>query len=416
VSDLFWPGDERAGSLAGQLALLEAMESVEDAWLASLVEAGLAPGSARQPVSGLVGPDDLDTLARGAEAGGNPVIGLVRLLRDRLGATDAARWLHRGLTSQDVLDTALMLTVGDVLDELGRQLRRQVDVLVALVDAHRDSAMIGRTLTQQAVPITFGLKAASWLTGVLDAADSVAAVRPTLAAQLGGAAGTWAATTQLVPSTAGEPVAVAARVAALTAAQLGLPLRMPWHTNRSPITRIGDALVGCTDAWGHLAADVTTLSRPEIGELAEGAAGGSSTMPDKRNPVLSILVRRAALADPPLAATLHLAAATAVDERPDGAWHVEWATLRDLCRRTVVAGSQTTELLGALRVDAPRMAATLSAVGIPGEQQSMADLSGVPATGPYLGGTAVIIDAALARAQQFRSSHRSPAGTASEAP
>lgn len=401
MTDLFWPGDERAGSLMSDPALLEAMATVEGAWLAALVDAGLAPEPARHPVRGLVGETDLDVLARGAEAGGNPAIGLVQLLRDRLGPGEPARWLHRGLTSQDVLDTALMLLIRDVLDELSRQLRRQIDVLAVLVETHRDTAMIGRTLTQHAVPITFGLKAAVWLTGVLDAAEAVTTTRGTLSAQLGGAAGTMAATVELVPSGTTDPAAVGWRLVHATATSLGLAAPTPWHTSRSPVTLVGDALVGCTDAWGHLAADVTTLSRPEIGELAEGRAGGSSTMPGKRNPVLSILVRRAALAGPALAATLHLAAALTVDERPDGAWHVEWATLRDLARRTLVAGSQTTELLGALQVDADRMAATLYAVGPIAEQQSMAELTGAAAAGPYLGATSLILDATLARAREL---------------
>ena len=120
------------------------------------------------------------------------------------------------------------------------------------------------------------------------------------------------------------------------------------------------------------------MSRPEIGELAEGAAGGSSTMPGKANPVLSVLVRRAALTTPQLAATLHLAAASQVDDRADGGWHVEWATLRDLVRRTLAAASQAAELVGGLQVHADRMAATLAAAGrgVHAEQRAMTDLTG----------------------------------------
>jgi len=404
VSDLYWPGDERAGSLMSDLALLQAMEAVESAWLAALVEAGLAPASARHPVRGLVGADDLDALARGAESGGNPVIGLVRLLRDRLGPGEAARWLHRGLTSQDVLDTALVLTLRDVLDELDRQLDAQTQVLLALVQAHRNTAMVGRTLTQHAVPTTFGLKAATWLTGVLDGADLVSSARARLAVQLGGAVGTLAAATELARlQGADDPATTAWRLVTITGGALELAGLAPWHTSRAPITAVGDALVSCTDAWGHLAADVATLARPEIGELAEGRGGGSSTMPGKRNPVLSVLIRRAALAGPPLAATLHLAAATTVNERPDGAWHAEWAALRDLGRRTVVAGSQTSDLLADLRVDPARMRATLdSATGTAAEQQSMADLVGGQPGDSYRGVTHLIVDAVLDRARTSR--------------
>lgn len=401
MSDLFWPGDERAGALLSPAALLTAMEAVEAAWLTALVEAGIAPESARHPVHGLVGPEDVDALAEGAEAGGNPVIGLVALLRTRLGEGDPARWLHRGLTSQDVLDTALMLCVRDVLDRIEAEFQAQVSSLVALAEVHRDTPMVGRTLTQHAVPITFGLKVASWLTGVLDAAGSVALLRPKLAAQLGGAAGTLAASTELARLRGlPDPAAVSWSLVQAVARELGLRSRTPWHTARAPLTAVGNALVTCTDAWGHLAADVTTLSRPEIAELAEGAGGGSSTMPHKRNPALSVLIRRAALAGPPLACTLHLAAATTVDERPDGAWHLEWATLRDLGRRTVAAAGQTSDLLSGLRVDPVRMRATLTAaVGTDAEQQSMAALVGGRPAGDYLGAADLIVDATLARAR-----------------
>ena len=125
MSDLFWPGDERAGALLGDAELLRTMEAVESAWLEALVAGGIAPISARHPVRGLVGARDVDAVARAAEAGGNPVIPLVGLLRDRLPA-ESARWLHRGLTSQDVFDTALVLLLRDVLDRLDTELRRQV--------------------------------------------------------------------------------------------------------------------------------------------------------------------------------------------------------------------------------------------------------------------------------------------------
>ena len=199
-----------------------------------------------------------------------------------------------------------------------------------------------------------------------------------------------------------NPAGVSLALVESVAQTLGLAARTPWHTARSPITTVGDALVTCTDAWGHLAADVATLSRPEIAELAEGTGGGSSTMPHKRNPALSVLIRRAALAGPPLASTLHLASALAVDERPDGAWHLEWAALRDLGRRTVVAASQTTEVLAGLRVDTARMRATLeTAVGIDAEQRSMADLVGGAPSADYRGAADQIVDATLALARAY---------------
>jgi 3-carboxy-cis,cis-muconate cycloisomerase len=177
--------------------------------------------------------------------------------------------------------------------------------------------------------------------------------------------------------------------------------RPAWHTVRAPVTAAADAFVGCTDAWGRIAADVVTLVRPEIAELDEPAAadrGGSSSMPHKRNPVLSILIRRAAIAAPPLAATLHTAAALANDERPDGAWHAEWDTLRTLGRRTVVAGSESGELLAGLTVHARRMAENLAAADVFGEQRAIAELVGKEPSSTYFGAVEKLIDESLGRA------------------
>ncbi|GCD89786.1 lyase family protein [Nocardioides sp. LS1] len=388
MSALLWPGDDRAGDLMSDVDVLAAMVEVEQAWLSALVETGIAPASAKADLRGLVTADDLPAIAAAAEAGGNPVIPLVALLRDRSGST----WVHRGLTSQDVVDSALVLAARRALGRVTDQLRAQAQTLVYLVDEHRPTPMVARTLTQHAVPTTFGLKAAVWLTSVLDAYDDVAALAYPL--QLGGAAGTHAALVEL-----GGPEAARACVAE-TARTLGLAPSPPWHTTRTAVTRIGDAAVRCTDAWGRIAGDVLVLARPEIGELAEGAGGGSSTMPHKANPVLSTLVRRAALTTPQLAATLHLAAAQQVDERADGAWHAEWETLATLLRRTAVAGGQTSDLLAGLRVRGDRMWDTLKAArsDMLAEQRTMAALVDREPAESYLGLTDDLVDAVLARA------------------
>jgi 3-carboxy-cis,cis-muconate cycloisomerase len=314
------------------------------------------------------------------------------MLRDLLPDHEAGRWLHRGLTSQDVLDTALMLLARDAVAEIRSSLRAQVVALADLATVHRDTPMVARTLTQHAVPTTFGLKVAGWLTGILDAYDDLGAVR--LPVQLGGAAGTLAALVEL-----GDTASARACVGVATR-QLGLAESPPWHTTRAPLTRLGDAAVRCTDAWGRVANDVLALGRPEVGELAEGRGGGSSTMPHKANPVLSTLLRRAALAAPQLGATLHLAAAGQVDERADGAWHAEWGTFALLLRRTVVAGSQATDLVTGLRVRTDRMRATLDAAGsdVLAEQRSMAALADRPPRDGYRGLGTELVDAAVRRA------------------
>ena len=392
MSGLLWPGDDRAGDLMSDGALLAAMVEVEQAWLTALVRSGIAPRAAGHALPGLVSTGDLPALASAAADGGNPVIPLVTMLRDRLPDPEAARWLHRGLTSQDVLDTALMLLARDAVAAIRSSLRAQVVALADLATVHRDTPMVARTLTQHAVPTTFGLKVAGWLTGILDAYVDLGAVR--LPVQLGGAAGTLAALVEL-----GDTASARACVGAATR-HLGLAESPPWHTTRTPVTRLSDAAVRCTDAWGRVANDVLALGRPEVGELAEGQGGGSSTMPHKANPVLSTLLRRAALAAPQLGATLHLAAAGQVDERADGAWHAEWGTLALLLRRTVVAGSQATDLVTGLRVRTDRMSATLDAAGadVLAEQRSMAALADRPPRDGYRGLDTELVDAAVRRA------------------
>ncbi|BBZ14242.1 lyase family protein [Mycobacterium branderi] len=401
MTNLLWPGDHRAGDVMTDQALLAAMVAVESAWLSTLVDAGLAPVDAVD-LRGLVDPQDCEVLALGAEDGGNPVIGLVALLRERAGAP-AGRWIHRGLTSQDVLDTALMLATRSVADTLADQLAEQISTLCALATTHRATPMVARTLTQHAVPTTFGAKAAAWLNGVVDAYRQLEAL--SFPAQFGGAGGTLAATTELAKLAGRDsPAGVAVQMAHTAAAALGLDNRLPWHTTRAPVVAIGDALVGCTDAWGRIASDVVTLAYPEIGELSEpagGNRGGSSAMPGKRNPVLSILIRRTAMAAPPLAGTLHTAAALAHDERPDGAWHAEWDTLRTLARRTVVAGSQCSELLAGLEIHAERMAANLHSADVGGEQRAVAELVGNEPSPTYFGAVDVLIDESVDRAQRI---------------
>jgi 3-carboxy-cis,cis-muconate cycloisomerase len=320
MSDLFWPGDARAGALFTDEAFLAAMVAVESAWVGETLDV----------------PDtELES-----EAGGNPVIALVEALRK---AHPDLTDLHTGLTSQDVVDTALVLMLRDTVAVVRRLLADALGAIDALTTEHGRAPMTGRTLTQPALPITFGDKAATWRAGLADADADLAAL--TYPAQAGGPVGTGSD----------------ARIALSMAQRLGLAQVPAWHTTRRPLTRAGDALVATTDACGRIARDVLVLGRPEIGELSEAYGGGSSSMPHKANPVLSVLVRRGALTTPALAATLHLCAADQVDERADGAWHAEWDTLRLLARRTVVAVGQTADLVRDLRVHPDRMAANLAA-------------------------------------------------------
>ncbi|MHA3704008.1 lyase family protein [Jatrophihabitans sp. YIM 134969] len=394
MSALLWPGDDRAGDVFSDAAVLAAMVRVEDAWLATLAGSGLAPTAV--DLTNLVDAGDVATVAARSEAGGTPVLPLLDLLRERLrgrGESDAATWLHRGLTSQDTLDTALVLEARRTCAQLRPLLQASTTALAALARAHRSTPMCGRTLTQPAVPIEFGTKVAVWLRGLLAAASGVGGLQ--FAAQVGGAAGTLSGITVLTGGDQDRAMSVAAGLER----RLDLGGRLPWHTERDHLARIGEAFVRVTTAAGRIANDVLTLSRPEIGELREGVGGGSSTMPHKSNPVMSTLIRRAALSAPADLGLLHLAGADTGDERPAGAWHVEWQPLQRLARHALVSASQTVDLVTGLVVDTDRMAANLAAAtGLDAERHALGTLAGELAADAWAGADATIIQATVAQA------------------
>jgi 3-carboxy-cis,cis-muconate cycloisomerase len=323
----------------------------DEAWLRALLdaEAALARAQARL---GLI-PDgvadaitgarlDLDDLAERSRGAGNPVVPLVTELRKVAGDH-----VHAGATSQDIMDTAAMLVGSRTRELILADLDRALAALAELARRHRTTVMAGRTFGQQAVPTTFGLRAAGWLTAVAQARDRLAGLR--LPVQLGGAAGTLAAlgTLDLVPAFAEET-------------GLAEPV-LPWHTLRAPVADLGAALGLVAGALGKIATDVVLLSQSEIGELAEPAAagrGGSSAMPHKRNPVLATMIRSAALRVPAYAQIL-LAAQVAGLDRPAGEWHAEWRPLADCLRLTGGAAETAAELVGGLEVFPERMRANL---------------------------------------------------------
>ncbi|MFE5211465.1 3-carboxy-cis,cis-muconate cycloisomerase [Streptomyces sp. NPDC056600] len=354
---LLSPG--RAGSpvagATGDTAILAALLDAEAALTRAQASLGLAPAEAAAAVTDAAVPDrfDLLSLARRAAAGGNPVIPLAADLTAAVGPAHGP-YVHRGATSQDIMDTATMLVAARTLDLVLADLDRTEGALARLAAAHRDTPMPGRTLTQHAVPTTFGLKAAGWRSLVLDARDRLSAVRGALPVQLGGAAGTLAA---FGAYGADDPLPLVAAYA--RELELAEP-SLPWHTLRTPVADLAGALAFTAGALGKMAADVLTLARTEIAELAEASGGGSSAMPHKANPVRSTLIAAAARRAPQLAATL-FGSMAAEDERPAGAWHAEWEPLRDLLRAAGSAAEQAAELTEGLRVDAAAMRAHLGA-------------------------------------------------------
>ena len=337
-------------------AVLAALVRVERALVEAYVAVGSVPDAAtvREEADALVVPG-VREISLAAVAGGNPVIPLVKDLRTQAG-THARPWVHRGATSQDILDTALMLVARAASEQALSSLDATIDGLGRLALRFRDVPAAARTLTQHAVPTTVGLRAATWLRAVRRARERLAATE--FPAQLGGAGGTLASFVEIAGAEK------AAELPAAFASVLGLSAPDGvWHVTRWPVTELGDALVQTLDALGAIAADVATLSRTEIGELAEGSGGSSSAMPQKQNPARSVLIRSAAIRAPHLAATLHTASALAVDERPDGAWHAEWPALRELLRLVLGASAHAAELVSGLRVDLDAVARNLAATG-----------------------------------------------------
>jgi 3-carboxy-cis,cis-muconate cycloisomerase len=342
---LFVPADYRKTVADG--AWLEAMLEAERALANAESLAGVVPVDAAKAIADACRPDLFDAAAivEAGRAVGNPAEPLVRALRERVGG-DAATYVHWGATSQDIVDTAAMLVTGRARSLIVDDLARVAAGSAELAQQHREAVMAGRTLLQQAVPTTFGLRAAQWLLGVLDASAGLRGVE--LPAQLGGAAGTLAP----LGDRAGE-------VRRLFAAELELAHpELPWHTNRVPIARIAAALDVCAGVLAKIALDVILLAQTEVGEVAEHAAGGSSTMPQKRNPVGSALTRACAAQVHAHAGVLTAGLAQELD-RGAGGWHAEWPSLSAALAFAGGAAAAVREVVEGLEVNTARMRANL---------------------------------------------------------
>ncbi|HEX6763694.1 MAG TPA: 3-carboxy-cis,cis-muconate cycloisomerase [Gaiellaceae bacterium] len=373
----------------------EAAEAVSDrAWLEALLEAeqalanagsraGIVPADAASAVTAACDPGlfDVGELAEQGRAAGNPVEPLVRAIRAHTGEKHGA-WVHRGATSQDILDTAAMLVSKRACGVIGGELSAVADRCAAAADAHRGTVMAARTLLQQAVPTTFGLKAAGWLVAVVESRRRLAAVAATLPAQLGGAGGTMAAFGERGPE-----------LLRLFAAEVDLAEpTVAWHTLRTPVTDLAGALAGAAGALGKVATDVVLLSQTEVAEVAEAEGGVSSTMPHKRNPIAAVLAD-ACVRHVRASAALLFESAVQEHERAAGAWHAEWAALSAALAATAGAASSIRRSLDGLHVDAARMRANVSP-----DVLSEAERLGIEAEKPedYLGSSDALIDRALA--------------------
>jgi 3-carboxy-cis,cis-muconate cycloisomerase len=358
--DLFGPifVPDALRETVGGRAWLEAMLDAEAALAVAQARVGLIPKEAARAIGECCEADrfDPEEIGRGGRAAGNPAVPLARALTEAVAevSEDAARYVHKGATSQDIVDTAAMLVVRRALDLILIDFDGIAAACARLADTHRTTVMAGRTLLQQALPTTFGLKAAGWLVSVLEVRRRLLSVREReLAVQLGGAAGTLASLGDSGVSVLGE-----------FARELGLaePL-VPWHTDRLRVAEIGGALALIAGVLGKMALDVILMAQTEVGEVAEPAGegrGGSSTLPHKRNPILSVIAAANARRVRYLSQTLSSAMAQE-HERAAGAWHSEWEALSDALALSGGAVAAMREVMQGLQVYPERMHENLNA-------------------------------------------------------
>jgi 3-carboxy-cis,cis-muconate cycloisomerase len=377
---LFVPAQLRGAVCDG--AWLAAMLDVERALANAEAQAGIVPADAAAAIGRRCDAAlyDLDELCAEGRVVGNPAEPLVRALRAQVGG-DAARYVHVGATSQDVLDSASMLVASRAVALVGEELADVATACARLAEAHRSTPMAARTLLQQAVPTTFGAKAAGWLVSVLEAHKHVGSLR--FPAQLGGAAGTLA------------PLGSRGLdVLAPFASELGLakPI-VPWHAHRAPVAAIGAALDAAASACSKIGLDVVLLAQTEVGELAEAAGGGSSAMPHKRNPVNAVLARACTRI-----VHANVAVLTSGEhelERAAGAWQAEWGALSTALAFTGGAAAAARECLEGLEIRPERMRANMTEA-LYSERDAYAERGLLERDREYLGSAEAIVDRALA--------------------
>ncbi|MFZ0881938.1 MAG: 3-carboxy-cis,cis-muconate cycloisomerase [Candidatus Acidiferrales bacterium] len=337
---------------------LQGMLDFEAALARALTTGGVAPAGVSSAIQAQCKAElfATDALAREAALAGNLAIPLVKALTAAVAKSDekAAGFVHWGATSQDAVDTGLVLQLRAAFDAIAPQLAQLADALARLVEEHRATLLAGRTWLQQASPVTFGLKAAGWLDAInRHRVRLLAARQQVLVLQFGGAVGTLAAL--------GSQGSTVARALA-EELKLELP-SLPWHAQRDRFAEVATTLGLLVGTLGKIARDVSLMSQTEVGEAFEPTApgkGGSSTLPHKRNPVGSAVVLAAAIRVPALVSTM-LAAMPQEHERGLGGWHAEWETLPEIFLLAAGALSNTTQIVNGLEVHEEKMAHNLEA-------------------------------------------------------
>lgn len=339
---------EEISFLLGDEAYIRALVQVESAVARAQGKLGIIPAAAADNIAKATADKiDISALAKGTARSGFPIIALVQELRKQVGA-DAAPFVHWGATTQDIMDTACVLQIRGVIQIYRRVILEIVRYLSALAERHRSTVLAGRTHGQQALPVSFGLKAAGWLMPLIRHLDRLDELSPRLLVlQFGGAAGTLAALGDkglAVVEALSEDLELAAPV-------------MPWHVQRDSFAEFAGWLSLVTGSLGKMAQDIILLAQTEIGEVAESAEegrGGSSTMPQKSNPITSELIVAAARTNASLVSAMHQAQIQE-HERATHGWQVEWLVLPQMMLLTGGALKHARDLAKNLQVDAAAM-------------------------------------------------------------
>jgi 3-carboxy-cis,cis-muconate cycloisomerase len=333
-------------------ACVQGMLDFEAALARAQARVGVIPASAAAPIADSCNAEriDLPALASASAAAGNLAIPLVKQLTALVGKgdKDASKFVHWGATSQDAIDTGLVLQLRSALDLIDADLAQLADALAQLAEKHRGTPVIGRTWMQHALPTTFGLKVAGWLDALHRHQERLAELRPRIfVVQFGGAAGTLASL--------GDQ---GLQVAAVLAEELRLALPdAPWHTQRDRVAEVAAVLGMLVGTLGKMARDISLHMQTDVAEAAEPVAegrGGSSTMPHKRNPVGCAAVLTVAVRVPALVSTM-LTGMVQEHERALGGWQAEWDTLPEIVQLAAGALQQMCQVAAGLTVDTGRM-------------------------------------------------------------
>ena len=353
-----WAGT-RAAEQTSDVAFGQALLDVEAAWCRAQIRFGTAPDTIDDAVDAAtdIGTYDLPEIAAQTPDGANALIPLLAKLRAAVAEhdPDAASYVHRGATSQDIIDTALMLIASRVGDTIVADIKTALRQLADIAEEHAETVMIGRSLDQHAQPISFGFRVSQWIEALGSAGQHFETTLESLPVQWGGAVGTstWWVDYFKAEQPEHDPMELVNRQRDLLAEELGLVSASVWHSNRVPVLELAQRAFQIVAAAAKLANDVLNAVQAEHAELAEPTKpgrGGSSAMPHKHNPVLSIRIKNAAQEAAGQLSALQIGVIANIAERADGGWHTEWAALRGLLRTTGAVAEILTELSAGLQV------------------------------------------------------------------